>query len=54
MDVNAKDDNGERAVAPISLPKGGGAIHGLGEKFDVDLATGTGSLKLSNSNTSLS
>jgi hypothetical protein len=31
-------------AAPISLPKGGGAIHGVGEKFDVDLATGTGSM----------
>ena len=27
----------------ISLPKGGGAIRGIGEKFDVNLATGTGS-----------
>lgn len=33
-------------AAPISLPKGGGAIHGLGEKFDVKLATGTGSLTI--------
>ena len=27
----------------ILLPKGGGAIRGIGEKFDVNLATGTGS-----------
>ena len=26
----------------ISLPKGGGAQHGLGEKFSPDLHTGTG------------
>src|SRR5947207_472138 len=26
----------------ISLPKGGGAVHGLGEKFAPDLHTGTG------------
>src|SRR6266576_5499986 len=26
----------------ISLPKGGGALHGLGEKFSPDLHTGTG------------
>jgi hypothetical protein len=26
----------------ISLPKGGGAVHGLGEKFSPDLHTGTG------------
>src|SRR6266852_4317546 len=26
----------------ISLPKGGGALHGMGEKFSPDLHTGTG------------
>ena len=26
----------------ISLPKGGGAMHGMGEKFSPDLHTGTG------------
>src|SRR5438309_770997 len=26
----------------ISLPKGGGALHGIGEKFAPDLHTGTG------------
>src|SRR5262245_53933344 len=26
----------------ISLPKGGGALHGIGEKFSPDLYTGTG------------
>ena len=26
----------------ISLPKGGGAMHGIGEKFSPDLHTGTG------------
>lgn len=26
----------------ISLPKGGGALHGMGEKFSPDLQTGTG------------
>ena len=26
----------------ISLPKGGGAQHGIGEKFSPDLHTGTG------------
>src|SRR5438477_5868189 len=26
----------------ISLPKGGGAMHGIGEKFSPDLFTGTG------------
>ena len=36
---------GSQATAPnqiISLPKGGGAQHGLGEKFSPDLHTGTG------------
>jgi len=26
----------------ISLPQGGGALHGIGEKFAPDLHTGTG------------
>src|ERR1017187_6360918 len=30
----------------ISLPKGGGAIRGIGEKFGVSPATGTGSLTI--------
>src|SRR5215471_18998517 len=36
---------GESATSPsqiITLPKGGGAQHGLGEKFSPDLHTGTG------------
>src|SRR5260370_1360490 len=37
---------GFQAVQPpsISLPKGGGAIHGIGEKFAANPVTGTGSL----------
>ena len=35
------------ATAPqISLPKGGGAIKGIGEKFGVNPANGTGSLSV--------
>ena len=30
----------------VSLPKGGGAIQGIGEKFEVNPATGTGSLSI--------
>ena len=30
----------------ISLPKGGGAISGLGEKFSADLFTGTGNFSV--------
>src|SRR5262245_2720347 len=30
----------------ISLPKGGGALHGIGEKFAPDLHTGTGNFTI--------
>src|SRR5215204_1465577 len=30
----------------ISLPKGGGALHGIGEKFAPDLHTGTGNFSV--------
>src|SRR3954463_14464406 len=30
----------------IALPKGGGAIHGIGEKFSPDLHTGTGNFTI--------
>lgn len=33
---------GKRAAEAISLPKGGGAQRGIGEKFASDLKTGTG------------
>jgi RHS repeat-associated protein len=33
-------------LASISLPKGGGAIRGMGEKFEVNPATGTGSFSI--------
>lgn len=32
------------ALPSLSLPKGGGAIHDMGEKFNVNAATGTGSM----------
>ena len=49
MPVNSKpDDQAARApqspVPEISLPKGGGAIQGTGEKFSSNAMTGTGSL----------
>jgi Salmonella virulence plasmid 65kDa B protein len=43
---NSDDDKAPSISAPISLPKGGGAIRGIGEKFDVDLATGTGTMNI--------
>lgn len=43
----ASDDKSAQASLPaISLPKGGGAIRGMGEKFGVNPATGTGSLTI--------
>ena len=30
----------------IALPKGGGALHGIGEKFSPDLHTGTGNFSV--------
>ncbi|MBF2050573.1 MAG: toxin [Elainella sp. C42_A2020_010] len=51
--ANADDNqaaNGKHGyVAPptaVSLPKGGGAIQGIGEKFDINPMTGTGSLSV--------
>jgi hypothetical protein len=38
------DQNSAPAPPAINLPKGGGAIRGIGEKFSVDPVTGTGSL----------
>src|SRR6058998_3094640 len=46
-DPGAKEGAAERATfqAPsISLPKGGGALRGMGEKFTANPVTGTGSL----------
>ena len=34
--------NSDSSSAVISLPKGGGALHGLGETFTPDLHTGVG------------
>src|SRR5215216_777497 len=46
-DVNAgAADNGRPAPPAISLPKGGGAIRGMGEKFAANPVTGTGSLSV--------
>src|SRR5947208_4342423 len=45
---NKLDANGEgqkiSSVPSISLPKGGGAIRGIGEKFAANPVTGTGSM----------
>src|SRR5262249_54362147 len=38
--------NGQVAVPSISLPKGGGAIRGMGEKFAASPVPGTGSMSV--------
>jgi RHS repeat-associated protein len=42
--LNTKDP--EPLVPSVALPKGGGAIHGIGEKFQANAVTGTGSLSV--------
>src|SRR5256714_8874875 len=39
-------DSGRTPLPTLSLPKGGGAIRGMGEKFAVNPVTGTGSLSV--------
>src|SRR5271169_5189285 len=39
----ASEDNFRLSAPQISLPKGGGAIRGMGEKFAANPVTGTGS-----------
>lgn len=39
-------DKSNSASAPISIPKGGGAVRGIGEKFSPDLHTGTGNFTI--------
>ncbi|ARG55434.1 SpvB/TcaC N-terminal domain-containing protein [Mycobacterium kansasii] len=39
-------EHGTGAAAPLALPKGGGAIRGIGEKFGANPVTGTGSLSI--------
>src|SRR5215471_10797216 len=47
MKERVDSDTGGQARAPtISLPKGGGAIRGIGEKFAANPVTGTGSMSV--------
>ena len=41
---NQSDGEQKSTVPSISLPKGGGAIRGMGEKFAANPVTGTGSM----------
>ncbi|TMQ13274.1 MAG: toxin [Deltaproteobacteria bacterium] len=40
----ASPPSGTDLLPAVSLPKGGGALHGIGEKFTTNAATGTGAL----------
>src|SRR5262245_40078051 len=40
--MNMSTKSGTTSSPVISLPKGGGALHGIGEQFSPDLHTGTG------------
>src|SRR5258706_11030495 len=42
----APPENSSFSVPSLSLPKGGGAIKGIGEKFSANPVTGTGSLSV--------
>src|SRR3989337_520469 len=43
----SRPDGEQKQAAPsISLPKGGGAIRGIGEKFAANPVTGTGSMSI--------
>src|SRR3954462_7707447 len=44
--ANTHDQATSAALPSISLPKGGGAIRGMGEKFAANPVTGTGSLSV--------
>jgi len=45
--ARARPDGAQKSLAPaISLPKGGGAIRGIGEKFAANPVTGTGSMSV--------
>src|SRR5213593_1296 len=45
--ATSRPDGEQKLAAPsISLPKGGGAIRGMGEKFAANPVTGTGSMSV--------
>ena len=43
---NKEDSSSSQSVPTITLPKGGGAIRGIGEKFAANPVTGTGSMSV--------
>src|SRR5215470_12224124 len=45
-DAATRDDGFSIAAPVVTLPKGGGAIRGIGEKFSANPVTGTGSMSV--------
>src|SRR5262245_45170272 len=45
-DVQSDTGNGLASPPTLALPKGGGAIRGIGEKFAANPVTGTGSMSI--------
>jgi hypothetical protein len=43
---NSRPDTGQVQALALTLPKGGGAIRGIGEKFGANPVTGTGSMNV--------
>ena len=48
QDQEIKENQNSLKIPSISLPKGGGAVKGIGEKFATNPVTGTGSMSIPN------
>jgi len=46
QDATAREQNSPFRAPSLSLPKGGGAVRGIEEKFTANPVTGTGSLTI--------
>jgi len=46
VERSAKENQYSLTEAKITLPKGGGAIHSMGEKFAANPVTGTGTMSI--------
>jgi hypothetical protein len=46
QDAKRESEQRPALVPSIALPKGGGALHGIGEKFQTNAVTGTGAFSL--------
>jgi hypothetical protein len=43
---NSRPDTGQVQPPALTLPNGGGAVRGIGEKFNANPVTGTGSMSV--------